>query len=218
MFTGARPSAGGRRARRHRRAPMKFSRRSGASGFTLIELLFALSVVVILAGMALPMSTAALDELHTAAAARYVAGLVLNARMDALKRARFVGLRFEPSGPDYSFGHVVDGNGNGVRTADIRSGIDSPLGATRRLSDSFPGVRFGLQPGVPDADGVRGGSTDGVRIGSARILATSPDGTATSGTLYVRGRRAQYAVRVLGATARTRVLKFEAGAGTWISR
>jgi hypothetical protein len=38
----------------------------------------------------------------------------------------------------------------------------------------------------------------------------TPDGTASSGTVYVRGRGgAQYAVRVLGATARTRVLRYD---------
>ncbi len=35
----------------------------------------------------------------------------------------------------------------------------------------------------------------------------SADGTATSGTLYVRGRKGQYAVRVLGVTGRTRMLQ-----------
>ena len=191
---------------------------SAQRGLTLIELLFAVAVGILIAGMALPVTDAALDDLHTAAAARYVAGLVLNDRMDALKRARSVALRFEPSGADYVFGPFVDGNGNGVRTAEIRSGVDPALGPEQRLAERFPGVKFGLQAGLPDADGVRGASTDGVRIGSARILATAPDGTATSGTLYVQGRRAQYAVRVLGATARTRVMKFETGAGTWTSR
>jgi prepilin-type N-terminal cleavage/methylation domain-containing protein len=197
---------------------MRSSKRFGECGLTLMELMFVLSVVAVLAGMSLPIGNAALDDLHTAAAARYVAGLVLSDRMDALKRARSVGLRFEASEGDYAFGPFLDGNGNGIRAADIRSGVDAPLGAEQRLSDRFPGVRFGLQPGAPDADGVRGQSTDGVRIGSARILVTGPDGTATSGTLYLQGRRAQYAVRILGATARTRVLKFESGAGTWTSR
>lgn len=189
-----------------------------ARGFTLVELLFTLAVASVLAGMSVPVSRAALDELQTAAAARHVAGLVLNARMDALKRARSVGFRFQPEGADYAFRTFVDGNGNGLRTTDIRSGTDAPIGATQRLGDNFAGVRFGLRAGLPDADGARATSTDGVRIGSARILATGPDGTATSGTLYVQGRRAQYAVRVLGATARTRVLKFNAGTGTWSSR
>ena len=36
-------------------------------------------------------------------------------------------------------------------------------------------------------------------------------------TLYVQGARAQYAVRVLGATGRTRVLKYEPGSRSWVS-
>jgi hypothetical protein len=50
---------------------------------------------------------------------------------------------------------------------------------------------------VADVDGDRSTTTDGVRIGSTRILTLGPDGTATSGTLYVRGRRGQFAVRIL---------------------
>jgi prepilin-type N-terminal cleavage/methylation domain-containing protein len=197
---------------------MTRSKRVRECGLTLIELLFVTAVMAILAGITVPVTNVALDDLHTAAAARYVAGLVLSNRMDALKRARCVGLRFEASGSDYAFGSFLDGNGNGLRTADIRSGLDPRLAPEQRLADRFPGVRFGLQAGAPDADGVRGGSTDGVRIGPSGILTTGPDGTATSGTLYLQGRRAQYAVRILGATARTRVLKLEPGAGTWTSR
>lgn len=187
-------------------------------GFTLVELLFVIAVAAVLAGVAIPVSTAALDDIQTAAAARYVAGLVLAGRMDALKRARSVALRFDAAGEDYAFGAFVDGNGNGVRSADIRAGEDPPLRPPQRLADTFAGVRFGLRADIPDADGGRPGSTDGVRIGASRLLTSSPDGTATSGTLYVRGRRAQYAVRVLGGTGRTRVLKFDTGAGAWASR
>lgn len=181
-------------------------------------MLFALALAAVIAGISVAMAAAAADELRTAAAARYVAGLVLGNRMDSLKRARSVALRFEPDAADYVFQAYLDTNGNGVRTTEIRSGVDEALGSVRRLSDTFRDVHFGLRAEVPDADDVRGGGTDGVRIGAARLLVTSPDGTATSGTLYVRGRHAQYAVRILGATGRTRVLKFQPGAGTWTSR
>ncbi len=187
-------------------------------GYTLIELLLALALAAVITGMTVPMTSSALDELRTAAAARYLAARIMNDRMDAIRRSTSVALRFQAGSSDYTFAPYTDGNGNGVRTADILRGVDPPIGASQQLQDNFPGVHFGLLSGLPDADGARGGGTDGVRIGSARILTMSPDGTATSGTLYLQGRRAQYAVRVLGATGRTRVLRYDTGAGTWISR
>ncbi len=83
------------------------------------------------------------------------------------------------------------------------------------IASRFPGTMIGLHAGVPDVDGDRSTTTDGVRIGSSRILTLGPDGTATSGTLYVRGRRGQFAVRILGVTGRTRVLRFHPATGQW---
>jgi Tfp pilus assembly protein FimT len=192
--------------------------RRRTEGFTLIELLVSVVFTTVLVGMALPIGVDAIDDLHTASAARFLAARIAANRMDAISRSRAIGVRFQPSTPDYQFTAFADGNGNGVRTAEITAGIDAPFGRSRQLSDDFPRVRFGLAIGSPDVDGVRNTSPDGVRIGTPRILTVSPDGTATSGTLYVQGRRAQYAVRVLGATGRTRVLKYDAGARAWISR
>ena len=96
--------------------------------------------------------------------------------------------------------------------------MDPPLTPALRLREQFPGIQFGLLPGVPDADGTPTADADGVRIGTARILTMSPDGTATAGTLYVHGRRHQFAVRVLGATGRVRVLHFDQGTRTWRTR
>jgi hypothetical protein len=106
-----------------------------------------------------------------------------------------------------------------VRTPEIATGADPPLSGEERLADHFAGVRFLLAAGVPDLDGdLRLDDTEGVRIGSPRILTLSPDGTATSGTVYIHGRRGQFAVRVLGATARTRVYKYHMGVGRWIAQ
>jgi prepilin-type N-terminal cleavage/methylation domain-containing protein len=186
-------------------------------GFTLIELMLAMALSVVLVGVAIPVGGDALDDMRARAAARYLAGRIANSRLGAINRSRAIGLRFVAGTPDYHFNSYVDGNGNGVRTADIQDGTDVALEVPRRLGSDFRGVRFGLTVGIADADGVGNTNPDGVRIGTSKILTMTPDGTATSGTLYVQGARAQYAVRVLGATGRTRVLKYEPGSRSWVS-
>jgi hypothetical protein len=184
-----------------------------------MELLLTLAITATLVGIGLPVATSGLDEARTALAAGYLAGRIAHARLEAVQRSTRIGLRFEPSGGDYALAAYADSNRNGVRTTEIADGTDPALSQAERLEDKFAGVQFGLAAGVPDLDGVRapdGG--DGVRIGSPRILTLGPDGTATSGTLYIRGRRGQFAVRVLGATARTRIFKYQPGADAWIAR
>jgi hypothetical protein len=187
-------------------------------GLSVLEVLLGLATSVTAGALALALTSGAIDEMRTAVAARYVAGRIGSARIDAVRRASAVALRFEAVGDDYMYAPFEDGNGNGVRTAEIRAGIDRPLGPYERLRDKFPGVHFELMPGVPDADGQSDTGVDGIRIGSSRLLTMGVDGTATSGTLYIRGRRGQYAVRVLGVTGRTRMLQYSAGDRRWLSR
>jgi len=188
-------------------------------GFTVLELLLTLAVSVTMTAIALPLTAASLDDLRTGMAARYLAARIGDARLHAVSRSARVALRFDPSDGDYGFAEYRDGNANGVRTADITAGIDAEVSPRRFLRDSFSGVLFGLRAGVPDVDGVQVANvTDGVRLGTARILTLGPDGTATSGTLYLHGRGSQYAVRILGATGRTRVLRFDPGVQQWICR
>jgi hypothetical protein len=187
-------------------------------GLTLAELMLVLALVATMIGIALPLLSDGVDTQRTASAARYLAGRVHLARMEAVKRSTNVGLKFEAVGDDYAFATYVDGNANGIRTFDIRRGVDVALAPEERLSFNFKDVQFGLMPGVPDADGDVSGGSDGVRIGSARILTLGPDGTATAGTLYLHGRQEQFAVRVFGVTARTRVLHYDKGLKQWVSR
>ena len=188
-----------------------------ARGFTLPELLFAAAIASTLAALAVPQGLRALDDFHTRSAARHVAQRIAWARVDAVRRTAAHGLRFTWSGSDYTVVAVADGNRNGVRTSELASGVDRVLTEPEQIGARFAGVSFGFHEGVPDADGYPPGSPDGVRIGAARLLTVNVDGTATSGTLYLRGRsRSQYAVRVLGVTGRVRVLRFDVHRRQWL--
>ena len=186
-------------------------------GFTILELLFTIAIAGTLAAIAVPQGLRALDDFRTRAAARYLAQRIADARFSAIRRSASHGLRFEAAASDYRVSMVVDGNGNGLRTTEIQRGIDRPLTEPESLGWHFPDVTFGILEGVPDADGRAAGGTDGVRVGSSKLLSMNPDGTSSSGTLYVHGReRSQYAVRVFGATGRVRVLKYDHVRRQWV--
>ena len=188
-------------------------------GFTILELLFVLAIAGTLTTIAVSQSLRALDDFRARSAARYLAQRLGDARLGAIKRSFVHGLRFETGSPDYRITSVVDGNANGLRTADIQSGIDRTLTPPELLAWHFQGVAFGILDGVPDADGQPANGTDGVRVGASKLLAMNADGTSSSGTLYVHGRtRAQYAVRVLGATGRVRILRFDHVRRRWMDQ
>ena len=191
--------------------------RGHSPGFTILELLFTIAIAGTLTAIAVPQGLRTLDDFRTRSAARYLAQRLGDARLSAVKRSAALGLRFEPSAPDYRISTVVDGNRNGLRSAEIAGGIDRTLTEPEILAANFTGVTFGIVEGVPDADGQPATGTDGVRVGLARLLTMNANGTSSSGTVYVRGRdRSQYAVRVLGATGRVRVLKYDYARRRWI--
>jgi type II secretory pathway pseudopilin PulG len=175
---------------------------SSQRAFTLVELLFAMSLFIILATMAVPPVLANLDASRTRAAARFLASRLALARARAVAQGAIVGLHFTDSRSGILFITYIDGDGDGVRTTDISSGVDPVIEEPTALAALFPGVTIALT-----IDGISG---DAVQFGSSRIASFTPDGTASSGSVYVRGKNgAQYAVRVLGATARARVLRYD---------
>jgi prepilin-type N-terminal cleavage/methylation domain-containing protein len=190
---------------------------ASGSGYSLVEVLVALALLGTTAAIAIPETMQAADAWRTRGAAFFMASRVALTRMQALQRHANVGLRFTAEDTGHAMRPYADGNGNGVRAADIASGIDRPILPPERLDQLFPGARFGFVEGAtlidhtpvaPDADPIRFGTTD--------MLTFSPLGSGTPGTVYIRGRgRAQYAVVVLGATGRSRVLRFDVAARQW---
>ena len=183
----------------------------------MLELVFTAGLLSTVAAMALPSFDRAIADARALGAARYVAGRLREARMEAVKRSANTAVRFASGDDDYAFSVHLDGNGDGVRRQDIDRGIDVELRPPERLATHFRHVEFGAFEDVPAPDtGSTPPGDDPIRIGSTDLLAFTPLGTATPGSLYLRGSGGvQYAVRVLGGTGRVRILVFDRARRRW---
>ena len=189
-------------------------------GWTLAELVVAIGVSLVVAGLALAAFAPLATATRATGAARHLAASLQQARLDAIRTRRACGLRFRTEGGAIVFEPVGDGNGNGLRSAEIDDGTDAVRGPRVRLADAFAGARFAIVTDVPAIDGGPGlaAGSDPIRIGSS-ILAFAPTGTATSGTLYIAGGdERQLAVRILGPTGRVRVFAFDRATARWVPR
>ncbi len=188
-----------------------------APGYSLPELVISLAIVVVGFGAAVPMVHSMLDRSRVSGAASYISSRFALARIQAVKRSAFVAVRFVPMDAGYVLRTYIDGNGNGVLASDITRGIDTAIAPEIRLEDQFPGVEFGIHPGVgPVEPGDALDYADPIQIGASSLLSFNPNGSSTAGTVFIRGKGAtQYAVRVLGTTARIRVLRFDFRECVW---
>ncbi len=185
---------------------------------TLGELAVTLGLIGTAAATTFPELRAGLDDARVAGAARYMSSRLAETRMDAVQRSRHVAMRFGDANAQYAFAIYEDGNGNGVLAADIQRGADPAIREPERLSDRFPGVAFGTQPGLPPIEpGEIAPGADPIRFGAGRSVSFNPIGGSTSGTVYLTGRnRTQYAIRVFGVTGRIRVYRYDWHTAKWV--
>jgi len=191
---------------------------SAAAGVTLLELVAAVAGTMVVGAMTVPLMRAGEDDREVRGAARHLATVLQRQRVDAIAHAASTAVRFQSSPSGTRFAVFVDGNGNGVRATDITKGTDPQVSPWESIADHFPGVMFGVAPGVTDMDSGDVLTGSPVRIGGSDLLSFSPVGTASSATLYLRGRHdQQYAVRVLGVTGRIRTVRFHPQTRTWVA-
>ena len=187
-------------------APRRPRPARASTGYTLIELLFVAATIAVVAAAAVPQLTAGVERSRALGAARYLASRLALARAQAVARSANVALLLTASEGTFIAATYVDGNSDGVRTRDITSGVDTSIGVPVCLSDLFPHVALFLNDPASTST-----------FDTSALMSFSPLGTASSRTLYVRGSDgSQYAVRVLGATGRTRVLRLVVSTGTWV--
>ncbi len=191
---------------------------TSARGAALLDTILASAICVTVTAIAVPVIGGPLDRERTIIGAQYLAGQLQRARLGALTRGRSVAVRLEMVGERASLQLFEDGNGDGVSERDIDRSLDRPLAPREFLDDRSRGISLRINQRIVDAGGT--GSLDPgddpLRIGSTALLAFSPLGSATGGTLYVAAHQGpQMAIRVFGGTGRVRVLTFDAQARQW---
>ena len=155
-------------------------------------------MVAVVTAVAVPVSLAGVNRARGWAGTRFVAARFVRARAQAVGRGAAVALRFDGDGERTTLRSFADANRNGVLTRDIDAGTDPPLDDPVPLGSLFPGVVLTGEGGV-------------------RLFSFSPDGTATTGSVYLQSRDgSRFAVRVLGATARVRIERYVTARDAWV--
>ena len=180
-------------------------------GMSLVEALLVVAVLAIVATVVLP----DLDEIRRAAAlgaaSSQLKGLLYRCRADAVMNRRATATVFEQrTDGSWRCFIAVDGDGDGIRSRDIRALIDPVVGEI--LHFEAGGAGLGILQGefVPDPSGrgrLRGNLSDPVRAGRGNMITFTPRGTATPASIYLTDHR-----------ARMRVLRIYGGTGRVISR
>ncbi|HTY40749.1 MAG TPA: GspH/FimT family pseudopilin [Thermoanaerobaculia bacterium] len=201
------------------RGPLGPGPLSSAAGISIFELLLGMTTLAGLLAIATPGVVRLRQEVSLRSAVHETSVAFYLARSYAISKNRNVGLKFRKNGDRYEWALYADGNGNGVRTAEIASGVDRFLGVT------YPWTRNDVRPGIMTGTRVPDPSSPGhyldrvddpIRFNSSDICSFTAMGDATPGSVYLWDAHDGMAVlRVFGATAKVRSLYYRRGERGW---
>ncbi|MEL7061328.1 MAG: hypothetical protein AAGN46_14995 [Acidobacteriota bacterium] len=195
---------------------------AGHRAYTLIEALGVLALLGMSAALALPPLRTAAAGLRVELAAQQVAGALAESRLYAIRHRANVGVKFHVDGQgEVDFALYRDGDGDGVRNADLEEGVDPLVRPWRRLGGFGDSARFGFPPGLVPKD--PGGSgrrldrlDDPIRFNRSDLAVFSPVGTATPGSVYLTdGGRHLWVVRVASRSGKITRLVYDLDADAW---
>lgn len=194
-------------------------RHRGAAGATLLEI----SLVMGLVGLIGASAFSALRAMHAQRAGREAARALLHDLQEVAQRARVSGtaraVRFAPGGTADTFVEFEDGNGNGIRLAEVEAETDPPVGPPR-LAFREGHARLAIVRPVPSTDhaSTLPAGASPIRFGVSPLVIFTPRRTGSSGSLYIVGPDGrQYAIRILGTTMRWRLLCLDEVHESWVA-
>ena len=190
-------------------------------GHSLLELLIAIVILGIMVCVAVPAFATFRRRNSVIAAARELEGTLRFVRSRAITRSAHAGIKFTGSGSSWTFAVYDDGDHDGIRNDDIRKGTDPMAIRALPLMPQLHVARIGLLAyAIKDPDGDPLPPTNSpVVFGSSTICSFSPIGSGTPGSIYLTDDvGALYCLRVLGASGRVRVMRYDAMKKKWETR
>lgn len=196
--------------------------RNAQRGFSVLEMMVCTAVIVSIVAMSLPSVFDWSSGLRVELAAGEMTGVLHRARIFSAQYNAKVAVKFrtEPGGV-VTHALYRDGDGDGVRNADIEAGVDPEVRPPRRLAHLGRRIRFGFpsgraprDPGDPRRRLER--LQDPIRFNRSDLASFNPRGTATPGTIYLTdGRRHLAAVRVNNRSGKIKVLHYDQDTEIW---
>ncbi len=191
-------------------------------GFNLVELIVVMAIGTLTAALVTPDVLRLSAALRVRIAAADVAGALRTARAMASREGSNTAVKFRTDEDGaVSYRLHTDGDGDGVKSSDIDSGVDPPVGPTRQIRHLGRQVTFGFPAGRPPRDPadprrILARLEDPIRFNRSDLASFNPLGGSTPGSVYLTdGRHHLTVVRLYGMTGKVQTLNYDRLTEEW---